>query len=202
MFELLLPFLNHSEVLSYLQHGGTSVFDTLVSEPSSVCPTVVCSFLHQMTSLFLHKCCFKTVFAPHTHGHCRCFPSPFHTPALWHPAQRFPPKRFSRVTPTSPPSALCKQTLLWNWNRDDSTVSPDPPSAHDSRTLSDQTRRLTLINGSNWMLCFLQVSMAMTSQSSCSSMSNHTKERVTMAKVTLENFYSNLISQHEEREMR
>ncbi|KAF3859955.1 hypothetical protein F7725_000210 [Dissostichus mawsoni] len=44
--------------------------------------------------------------------------------------------------------------------------------------------------------------MAMTSPSSCSSMSNHTKERVTMAKVTLENFYSNLIAQHEEREMR
>ncbi|CAF88340.1 unnamed protein product, partial [Tetraodon nigroviridis] len=44
--------------------------------------------------------------------------------------------------------------------------------------------------------------MAMTSQSSCFSMSNHTKERVTMAKVTLENFYSNLIAQHEEREMR
>ncbi|TRY66878.1 hypothetical protein DNTS_033042 [Danionella cerebrum] len=44
--------------------------------------------------------------------------------------------------------------------------------------------------------------MAMTSQTTCSSMSNHTKERVTMAKVTLENFYSNLISQHEEREMR
>lgn len=47
-----------------------------------------------------------------------------------------------------------------------------------------------------------QVTMAMTGQTSCSSMSNHTKERVTMAKVTLENFYSNLISQHEEREMR
>uniref|UniRef100_M3ZRN5 non-specific serine/threonine protein kinase n=1 Tax=Xiphophorus maculatus TaxID=8083 RepID=M3ZRN5_XIPMA len=44
--------------------------------------------------------------------------------------------------------------------------------------------------------------MAMTGQSSCASMSNHTKERVTMAKVTLENFYSNLIAQHEEREMR
>lgn len=44
--------------------------------------------------------------------------------------------------------------------------------------------------------------MAMTGQSPCSSMSNHTKERVTMAKVTLENFYSNLIAQHEEREMR
>ncbi|KAG2468025.1 STK38 kinase, partial [Polypterus senegalus] len=44
--------------------------------------------------------------------------------------------------------------------------------------------------------------MAMTGQTSCSSMSNHTKERVTMAKVTLENFYSNLIAQHEEREMR
>ncbi|KAI4898494.1 hypothetical protein NFI96_020941, partial [Prochilodus magdalenae] len=48
----------------------------------------------------------------------------------------------------------------------------------------------------------LQVTMAMTGQTSCSSMSNHTKERVTLAKVTLENFYSNLISQHEEREMR
>uniref|UniRef100_A0AAX7TIW3 non-specific serine/threonine protein kinase n=1 Tax=Astatotilapia calliptera TaxID=8154 RepID=A0AAX7TIW3_ASTCA len=44
--------------------------------------------------------------------------------------------------------------------------------------------------------------MAMTSQTSYPSMSNHTKERVTMAKVTLENFYSNLIAQHEEREMR
>ncbi|KAG7264342.1 hypothetical protein CRUP_020867 [Coryphaenoides rupestris] len=44
--------------------------------------------------------------------------------------------------------------------------------------------------------------MAMTGPSSCASMSNHTKDRVTMAKVTLENFYSNLIAQHEEREMR
>ncbi|KAI1230915.1 hypothetical protein IHE44_0008349 [Lamprotornis superbus] len=45
-------------------------------------------------------------------------------------------------------------------------------------------------------------SMAMTGPTPCSSMSNHTKERVTMTKVTLENFYSNLIAQHEEREMR
>uniref|UniRef100_W5KNP3 non-specific serine/threonine protein kinase n=1 Tax=Astyanax mexicanus TaxID=7994 RepID=W5KNP3_ASTMX len=44
--------------------------------------------------------------------------------------------------------------------------------------------------------------MAMRGQSSGSLLSNHTKERVTMAKVTLENFYSNLITQHEEREMR
>ncbi|XP_046881768.1 serine/threonine-protein kinase 38-like isoform X2 [Hypomesus transpacificus] len=44
--------------------------------------------------------------------------------------------------------------------------------------------------------------MATRGHSSCSSMSNHTKERVTMAKVTLENFYSNLIAQHQEREMR
>lgn len=51
-------------------------------------------------------------------------------------------------------------------------------------------------------LLFSSRSMAMTGQSSFSSMSNHTKERVTMAKVTLENFYSNLIAQHEEREMR
>lgn len=42
----------------------------------------------------------------------------------------------------------------------------------------------------------------MTGSTPCSSMSNHTKERVTMTKVTLENFYSNLIAQHEEREMR
>ncbi|XP_019805302.1 serine/threonine-protein kinase 38 isoform X2 [Orcinus orca] len=44
--------------------------------------------------------------------------------------------------------------------------------------------------------------MAMTGSTPCSAMSNHTKERVTMTKVTLENFYSNLIAQHEEREMR
>ncbi|KAE8622817.1 hypothetical protein XENTR_v10005404 [Xenopus tropicalis] len=44
--------------------------------------------------------------------------------------------------------------------------------------------------------------MAMTEQTPCISMSNHTKERVTMTKMTLENFYSNLITQHEERELR
>lgn len=33
-------------------------------------------------------------------------------------------------------------------------------------------------------------------------MSSHTRERVTVAKLTLENFYSNLILQHEERETR
>ncbi|KAL8219126.1 UNVERIFIED_CONTAM: hypothetical protein K2H54_007434 [Gekko kuhli] len=33
-------------------------------------------------------------------------------------------------------------------------------------------------------------------------MSNHSRERVTVAKLTLENFYSNLILQHEERETR
>ncbi|XP_047661447.1 serine/threonine-protein kinase 38-like isoform X3 [Tachysurus fulvidraco] len=44
--------------------------------------------------------------------------------------------------------------------------------------------------------------MAMRGHTSGSLMSNHTKERVTMAKVTLENFYSTLITQHEEREMR
>jgi len=32
--------------------------------------------------------------------------------------------------------------------------------------------------------------------------SNHTIDKVTRAKVTLENFYSNLIAQHEERENR
>uniref|UniRef100_A0A8C2A1K0 non-specific serine/threonine protein kinase n=1 Tax=Cyprinus carpio TaxID=7962 RepID=A0A8C2A1K0_CYPCA len=33
-------------------------------------------------------------------------------------------------------------------------------------------------------------------------MSNHTRERVTVAKLTLEHFYSTLLTQHEEREMR
>ncbi|XP_034170202.1 serine/threonine-protein kinase 38 isoform X1 [Pangasianodon hypophthalmus] len=47
-----------------------------------------------------------------------------------------------------------------------------------------------------------EVDMAMRGHTSGSLMSNHTKERVTMAKVTLENFYSTLITQHEEREMR
>ncbi|XP_072123489.1 serine/threonine-protein kinase 38-like isoform X4 [Mobula birostris] len=48
-----------------------------------------------------------------------------------------------------------------------------------------------------------QVAMAMVGGSAASfPMSNHTRERVTVAKLTLENFYSNLIAQHEEREMR
>lgn len=45
--------------------------------------------------------------------------------------------------------------------------------------------------------------MAMTAgTTSTFPMSNHTRERVTVAKLTLENFYSNLILQHEERETR
>lgn len=46
--------------------------------------------------------------------------------------------------------------------------------------------------------------MAMTAGTTTTSfpMSNHTRERVTVAKLTLENFYSNLIIQHEERETR
>lgn len=47
------------------------------------------------------------------------------------------------------------------------------------------------------------VTMAMTAGTPASfPMSNHTRERVTVAKLTLENFYSNLILQHEERETR
>ncbi|RXM33398.1 Serine/threonine-protein kinase 38-like [Acipenser ruthenus] len=47
------------------------------------------------------------------------------------------------------------------------------------------------------------VIMAMTGGTATSfPMSNHTRERVTVAKLTLENFYSTLITQHEEREMR
>ncbi|XP_015416264.1 PREDICTED: serine/threonine-protein kinase 38-like isoform X3 [Myotis davidii] len=43
--------------------------------------------------------------------------------------------------------------------------------------------------------------MAMTAGSTTTfPMSNHTRDRVTVAKLTLENFYSNLILQHEERE--
>lgn len=49
---------------------------------------------------------------------------------------------------------------------------------------------------------YLTAAMAMTEQTQCFPMSNHTKERVTMTKMTLENFYSNLIAQHEERELR
>lgn len=50
---------------------------------------------------------------------------------------------------------------------------------------------------------FLQNSMAMTGGTAADlPMSNHTRERVTVAKLTLENFYSTLLTQHEEREMR
>ncbi|XP_015681344.2 serine/threonine-protein kinase 38-like [Protobothrops mucrosquamatus] len=49
----------------------------------------------------------------------------------------------------------------------------------------------------------MQVTMAMTAGTATPfPMSNHTRERVTVAKLTLENFYSNLIVQHEERETR
>ncbi|KAG2459943.1 ST38L kinase, partial [Polypterus senegalus] len=49
----------------------------------------------------------------------------------------------------------------------------------------------------------VRVIMAMTGGTAPSfPMSNHTRERVTVAKLTLENFYSTLITQHEEREMR
>ncbi|GAB5573638.1 serine/threonine-protein kinase 38 [Prionailurus iriomotensis] len=49
----------------------------------------------------------------------------------------------------------------------------------------------------------MSVTMAMTAGTAASfPMSNHTRERVTVAKLTLENFYSNLILQHEERETR
>lgn len=47
------------------------------------------------------------------------------------------------------------------------------------------------------------VTMAMTAGATTTfPMSSHTRERVTVAKLTLENFYSNLILQHEERETR
>lgn len=49
----------------------------------------------------------------------------------------------------------------------------------------------------------VSVAMAMTAGTTATfPMSNHTRERVTVAKLTLENFYSNLILQHEERETR
>lgn len=58
---------------------------------------------------------------------------------------------------------------------------------------------------SNDLTCSVSVhvTMAMTAGTTTSfPMSNHTRERVTVAKLTLENFYSNLIIQHEERETR
>ncbi|XP_044241528.2 serine/threonine-protein kinase 38-like isoform X1 [Ursus arctos] len=52
-------------------------------------------------------------------------------------------------------------------------------------------------------LISVSVTMAMTAGTTNTfPMSNHTRERVTVAKLTLENFYSNLILQHEERETR
>lgn len=56
-------------------------------------------------------------------------------------------------------------------------------------------------------ICFSYVlsqdSVAMTGGTAAAlPMSNHTRERVTVAKLTLENFYSTLLTQHEEREMR
>ncbi|RMC02831.1 hypothetical protein DUI87_20022 [Hirundo rustica rustica] len=53
------------------------------------------------------------------------------------------------------------------------------------------------------LILYVHVTMAMTAGTTTSfPMSNHTRERVTVAKLTLENFYSNLIIQHEERETR
>lgn len=62
-----------------------------------------------------------------------------------------------------------------------------------------------LFEVSNDLTCSVSVhvTMAMTAGTTTSfPMSNHTRERVTVAKLTLENFYSNLIIQHEERETR
>lgn len=62
-----------------------------------------------------------------------------------------------------------------------------------------------LFEVSNDLTCSVpvHVTMAMTAGTTTSfPMSNHTRERVTVAKLTLENFYSNLIIQHEERETR
>lgn len=62
-----------------------------------------------------------------------------------------------------------------------------------------------LFEVSNDLSCSVSVhvTMAMTAGTTTSfPMSNHTRERVTVAKLTLENFYSNLIIQHEERETR
>jgi len=57
------------------------------------------------------------------------------------------------------------------------------------------------------LMCLFDVvsqdSMAMTGGTAAAlPMSNHTRERVTVAKLTLENFYSTLLTQHEERETR
>ncbi len=53
------------------------------------------------------------------------------------------------------------------------------------------------------MIFLFQASTAMTGGMEAPlPMSNHTRERVTVAKLTLEHFYSTLLTQHEEREMR
>lgn len=60
-----------------------------------------------------------------------------------------------------------------------------------------------LLNNLYFYVISVSVTMAMTAGSTATfPMSNHTRERVTVAKLTLENFYSNLILQHEERETR
>lgn len=61
----------------------------------------------------------------------------------------------------------------------------------------------TCVEGLNEGRSVFQDSMAMTGGTAAAlPMSNHTRERVTVAKLTLENFYSTLLTQHEEREMR
>lgn len=58
-------------------------------------------------------------------------------------------------------------------------------------------------NSALQMIFLLQTSVAMTGGMAAPlPMSNHTRERVTVAKLTLEHFYSTLLTQHEEREMR
>lgn len=60
-----------------------------------------------------------------------------------------------------------------------------------------------LLNNLCLYVISVSVTMAMTAGTTTTfPMSNHTRERVTVAKLTLENFYSNLILQHEERETR
>ncbi|MED6241068.1 Serine/threonine-protein kinase 38-like [Ataeniobius toweri] len=69
---------------------------------------------------------------------------------------------------------------------------------------ASDTRWQTAIEGGKRPQAYdTEDSMAMTGGTAAAlPMSNHTRERVTVAKLTLENFYSTLLTQHEEREMR
>lgn len=60
----------------------------------------------------------------------------------------------------------------------------------------------TIHNGAQAFGDSTRTTNAAVSNSITTTVSNHTKEKATRAKVTLENYYANLIAQHQERESR